>query len=110
MLDPRLQKLANRINQLVNGSPYTMADIARLIGVDRSAVSRWLTGARTPTVQNLVDLAAVLQVEVRELWDGPEAVPATPEQKAMIERMGAMTPEQQQAFLALAESMFRPRS
>lgn len=109
MLDPRLKVLAERINALVEMSPYTKAEIARLVGLDRSAISKWVTGERTPTLKNLMDLAAVLQVEMTDLWEGPEAIPATPEQRAMVERMAHMDPAQQQAFLALAESFMKAK-
>lgn len=56
-------------------------------------------------MQNLIDLARLVEVDVRELWEGPEAIPSTPEQRAMLERLGRMSPEQQQALLALAETM-----
>lgn len=61
-------------------------------------------------MKNLIDLAELLGVEVEEMWAGPNATPSTPEQKAMMERMAQMTPEQQQAFLALAASAFTPAS
>lgn len=104
MLDPRLQSLAERIRRLIAESSFSAADVASALKVDKSAVSRWMSGQRTPTLQNLIDLAALLDVEMRELWEGPEAIPATPEQRAMLERMAQMTPEQQQAFLALASA------
>ncbi len=104
MLDSRLQQLADKLSALIARSAYSQSDIARLVGVDRSAVSRWTSGERTPTLQNLVDLAAVLQVDIAELWSGPQAIPTTPEQKAMVEHMAKMDPAQQQAFLALAAS------
>lgn len=53
-------------------------------------------------MKNLYDLAELLNIEMADLWAGEHATPATPEQKAMMERMKAMTPEQQQAFLAFA--------
>lgn len=109
MLDPRLQQLADRIRRLINESSFSAADVASELKVDKSAVSRWMSGQRTPTLQNLVDLAALLDVEMRELWEGPEAIPATPEQRAMLERMSQMTPEQQQAFLALASATLGPK-
>lgn len=101
-LDPRLQVLADRIAALVNASPYSAADVARLLKVDRSAVSRWMNGKRQPTVKNLVDLAALLGIEADELWRGPEAMPATPEQRLLMDKMATMSPEQQQALVALA--------
>lgn len=101
-LDPRLQRLADGIRSLIEASPYNAADVARLLDVDRSAVSRWMNGKRQPTVQNLVDLAALLGVEVEAIWQGPQAIPATPEQRLLVEKMATMSPEQQQALLALA--------
>ena len=101
MIDTRLKVLARRIDALVRSSPYSPAEISRLLNVDRSAVSRWMNGDRTPTMKNLLELSELLNVEMGSLWTGPEAMPATPEQKAVMERMASMTAEQQQAFLAL---------
>lgn len=100
MLDPRLKRLAARIGALIGASPYSSRDIAREIGVDKSSVSRWISGSRTPTVQNLIDLAALLGVEQSALWEGPQVMPATPEQRLIVEKMKGMTVEQQQALLA----------
>lgn len=105
MLDPRLAALAERIRVLIESSPYTAADVARELNLDKSAVSRWMTGDRTPTLKNLVDLANLLHVEVASLWAGPEAIPATPEQRAMLSVMGELDAAQQQALLALAATM-----
>lgn len=102
MLDPRLKVLAQKIDRLVKASSYSPAELSRLLGVDRSAVSKWMSGDRTPTMKNLLELAEVLNIEMAELWTGEEAVPSTPEQKLMVERMRSMTTEQQQAFLAFA--------
>lgn len=107
-IDPRLQALADRLSALVSASDYTAADIARLLDVDKSAVSRWLSGERTPTMKNLMELADLLQVEITALWEGEEAVPATPEQRGMLEHMRDMTPAQQQALLALAATVKPP--
>lgn len=102
MLDPRLKVLAQKIDRLVKASSYSPAELSRLLGVDRSAVSKWMSGDRTPTMKNLLELAEVLNIEMAELWTGPEAIPATPEMRLMMDRMGDMTAEQQQALLALA--------
>lgn len=108
MIHPQLELLARRIRALVAASGFSQVEVARSIGVDKSTVSKWIKGERTPTMQNLVDLAELLGVEMKELWDGPEAIPSTPEQRLMIERMRNMTPEQQQAFLALAAATLGP--
>lgn len=107
MIDPRLQALADKIRALVEASPYKPADIARLIDVDKSAVSRWISGERTPTMQNLIDLADLLGVEMAELWTGPDVMPATQEQRMMVELMRGMTQQQQQAWLAATAAAFK---
>lgn len=108
MLDPRLQRLAARLRTLIESSSYTASDIARELDVDKSSVSRWISGTRTPTVQNLIDLAALLGVEQSTLWDGPQAYQATPEQRLMLEKMAGMTQEQQQALIAFVAATSKP--
>jgi len=104
-LDPRLQALADQINAAIRASDYTPTEVAKQLGVDKSAVSRWMNGGRTPTMKNLVELADLLGLEARDLWEGPTAIPSTPEQRAMLEKMAKLTPTQQQAFLAMADTM-----
>ena len=109
MIPTRLDALAHNIRRYIEASAYSPTEVARALGVDKSAVSRWMSGGRTPTVQNLMDLARLLEIEIADLWNGPEAIPATPEQRAMMDRMSRMTPEQQQAMLALAASFIAPK-
>lgn len=108
MLDPRLKRLAARIGALIEASPYSPTDVARELGVDKSSVSRWISGSRTPTVQNLIDLAALLGVELSALWEGQQVLPATPEQRLIVEKMKGMTVEQQQALLAFVAATSKP--
>ena len=105
MLHPQIAALAARIRTLIEASDYTQADVGRALGVAKSTVNKWMSGGRTPTMQNLIELAELLGVDMRELWEGPEAIPTTPEQRLMVEQMSRMTPEQQQAFLAMAATM-----
>lgn len=102
MIDPRLQELADTIRRMVTASPLSPVEIARIMGVDKSAVSRWMTGERTPTMKNLIDLADVLDKDIRELWTGPEVLPSTPEQRMIVELMKDLSPEQQQVLAATA--------
>jgi len=105
MPEPRLRQLAENIRRYIGISTYSPAEIARALGVDKSAISRWMNGQRTPTVQNLIELARLLEIEITELWDGEQVLPATPEQRLMVELMGKMTTEQQETFLAMAKTL-----
>lgn len=104
-IDTRLAELAATLKRLIESSTYKPAEIARVLSVDRSVVGRWMTGERTPTMKNLMELAELLGVEMAEIWQGEEALPSTPEQRLMVDRMRSMTAEQQQAFLAMAATI-----
>lgn len=97
--------LSKNIAAAIADSGMTARQVAKELGMHESTVSLWISGERSPRVKALVRLAKVLGKEVAELWEGPEAVPATPEQAAMVEEMNHLTPEQQQALLATARSM-----
>lgn len=58
-------------------------------------------------MQNLIDLADLLGVEMRDLWDGPNVLPATEEQRMMLELMMNMTVEEQQTWVATTATVFR---
>ncbi len=54
--------LGNRIRLARERAGYTQEKVAEKIGVSRSAVSRWEQGEIEPKVQNLVAVAALLNV------------------------------------------------
>lgn len=105
MIHPQIAALSDRIRELVASSGMTQAEIGRALGVGKSTVNKWVKGERTPTMQNLIELAELLGIEMKEIWEGAVSVPSTPEQRLMIEQMARMTPEQQQALLTLAATM-----
>lgn len=105
MLNPQLERMTATIARLIRDSGLSQSEIAKALDVDKSSINKWIKGGRTPTMKNLIDLAELLGVEMSEIWEGETALPATPEQRAMMEHMRNMTPEQQQAFLAMASSM-----
>lgn len=87
---------------------FTNRDLAEKIGRDESTVSLWMSGKRTPRMKNLQDLARVMGVEMAELWSGPEAIPATAAQAAVLEEMSHLDETQQEAIAALVRSMRKP--
>lgn len=59
-------------------------------------------------MKNLEELARVMGVEMADLWSGPEAVPATAAQAAVLEEMSHLDETQQEAIAALVRSMRKP--
>ena len=102
-LDPRLSALAEKITRAVRGSGLSNTEISARIGVSRSLIGKWMTGERIPQMQNLIDLADLLGLEMRELWDDGVSLPSTPEQRLMLELMAGLTPEAQQLLIANAQ-------
>lgn len=107
MVEPRLMALAAKIDALIKASSYSQKEIAIHLGLDKSAITKWIKGERTPTMKNLIELADLLGVDMREIWEGPHALPATPEQRLMMDMMKDLTPEAQQMLLANAKLLKR---
>lgn len=97
--------LSQKLREAFERSGLTKRYIAQRIGVHESTVSLWLSGKRTPLVEHLKELAEVLRVDMADLWDGVEAIPAAPPVRALVDIANELTPVQQQALLALARSM-----
>jgi len=108
MSDAKLKQLADNIRRHITASTYRPSEIARALSVDKSAISRWMNGERTPTAQNLIELADLLQIEVADLWGGEDTLPKTPEQRLMVDLMRKMTVLQQETFLAMAKTLIGP--
>lgn len=51
---------------------YTQMEVAERIGVDRSAIAKWETGACMPRLTNLFKLAALYGCTVDELFEWVE--------------------------------------
>lgn len=54
--------------RIVEGSPLSPADIAKAAKVHPSTVSRWISGANVPEVDNLDSIAKILGVDVSEFY------------------------------------------
>lgn len=57
----------NRIRELRQEKQLSQEELARLLGVDRSAVAKWETGTNLPRTEKLMMLAKVFGCSVDEL-------------------------------------------
>ncbi len=99
--------LADKIKAAFDRSGLSQRDLATAVGVDESTVSLWLSGGRVPRVKNLERLARAMGLEASELWNGPEATPASEAQAHVLEDMNYLSPTQQEVVAALVRSMRR---
>lgn len=81
--------------------------IAARLGVDPGAVGNWMIGKRTPTVENLTNLAKELGFTLSELMGDDAAT--SPIESQVLRTFRDMTPLQQEAALAFLTSITRPR-
>lgn len=94
-----------RLRAALERSEKTARQVADQIGVSESTVSLWLSGRRNPRVENLKKIAAALGVEASELWEGPQATPATAPMQSVVDDMAALDPTQQEAIAAMVRSI-----
>lgn len=62
--------LGERITELRKASHMTQADMARVMGVSRQAVSKWESDQSTPDASNLILLAELLDTDIEYLTTG----------------------------------------
>lgn len=99
-----LYDLPSRLRALRDDSGKTNRQLADEIGMDESTLSLWMSGERTPRMKNLEKLARAMGKELREVWEGPQATPATAAQQSVIDDMAGMSPEQQEAIAAIVRA------
>lgn len=97
--------LAANIKAAFDRGDFNQRALADAIGVHESTVSLWISGKRTPGMKNLEKLARAMGLETTALWAGPEAMPATAAQKAVLEDMNQLDATQQEIVAALVRSM-----
>ena len=57
----------NRIRELRQEKHLSQEELARLLGVDRSAVARWEAGSNAPRMERLLALARIFDCSLDDL-------------------------------------------
>lgn len=72
---------SKKLKKIMLEKELTQNDLAKLIGLDQSRISKWLTGVRNPSTTNLQKLASALKVSVNDLLsdDTPTIIPLNQE-------------------------------
>ena len=98
-----------RLRRLRKEHGETQPELARLLGLSRSAVSMYESGEREPKYELLTAIAAHYEVDLDYLLgrDRPEPEESEDPDIRMIARAGRkMTPEQRESLLRYARWMF----
>ncbi|MGC8474969.1 MAG: helix-turn-helix domain-containing protein [Acetobacteraceae bacterium] len=101
--------LATRIRDARRARGLTQDDVARAVGVSRSAVAQWETGRAGQLTRHLAALAAVLETGEEVLLHGAEgrapALASTADELAMLRLFRECSPEDQGFLLRTARKM-----
>lgn len=60
-------KPLNRIKVMLAECMVTNKKLAEMLGKDLATVSKWCTNSAQPNLENLMEIAKVLEVDVKEL-------------------------------------------
>lgn len=104
-----LQALAKRVRLLRESLQLTQEELAKRCGISVSFASLLERGARSPSYETLVDVAAALEVPLAELFrDAPLSEPDDPTHARLLEfaRKAQLTRQQVDRFLAVGHAMF----
>lgn len=108
-----------RLRELRTAKKLTQAKLANILGVSRTTVTMWETGASQPDNSTLLQIATILETSVDELLGGTKKAPtseevsALPEAKELRKVMEALSPEDRQRVLefgrGLAATSHKPK-
>ena len=59
----------NRIRELRQKKELSQEELARLLGVDRSAVAKWETGSNLPRAEKLLQMADIFGCSLDKILD-----------------------------------------
>ena len=62
-----MKKDINRLKVVLVENKRTNKWLAEQLGVDPATVSKWCTNSAQPNLENLMEIARVLEIEVQEL-------------------------------------------
>ena len=96
-----------RLRRLRKARGETQPELARLLGLSRSAVSMYESGEREPKYELLTAIAAHYEVDLDYLLGRDRPAESEDPDIRMIARAGRkMTPEQRESLLRYARYMF----
>lgn len=104
-----ISNFKDRLRQAIDKRNLSSSDLARLSGVDRSSISRYLKGEKMPKVDKLKRLAAVLYVNPDWLLgdnvpEAPQPVALSPLENDLINDFRALNAEDKFVILEIVKN------
>jgi transcriptional regulator with XRE-family HTH domain len=101
-------KWTDRVRAGLRNKGYTFQDLADRIGVTRPAVSMYLTGKREPTLQQVKEIAKMVDLSVSELLGDDATFIADKQQIRAAELIKEVPQELQEQALKVLETFTKP--
>lgn len=81
------------------------ADLAKAIGVSKSAISQWLKGVKIPRTDHVARICKLFNCELADLTNIPGGSDLTPAQREMIDLVPSLTPEELSVLASTAKAL-----
>ena len=77
-----MEKIAEKLQELRKEKGLSQEGLASELGISRQTVSKWEAGVAVPSIENLITLCRVLEVDITYFLPESEYAPAQAESKA----------------------------
>ena len=64
-----LEIFGGNLKEIIEGSGYPRIEVADETGLSQTTISRYINGKQMPSVKAIVNLAYILNCDIRELMD-----------------------------------------
>lgn len=94
---------AQILEDAISHSRYTRSEFASILQVNKTTVSNWCSGIRTPSIDMMIQISEVLNLDLYYLIGG--TIPSgelRPKEADLLECFRAMDASSKEAFLHLA--------
>ncbi len=63
------ETIRRNLKYYLERSPYTQAEIARMLGVSKTSVSKWMRGENSPNIELLEPLCELLSINITDVFE-----------------------------------------
>lgn len=104
---PMILIVKTNILKFMKQQSVTVRELALRTGLSEVAIRNWFSAANySPSLGNIEKVCTALEIQPFELFcdDGDEAIPLSPEKRALLERYDILTDKQKAAIGTMIDS------